>query len=84
MHAWCIEWRLSINITKSNIVHFSGSRKKRSNFNFHYGDTSLEYKDEYKYLGIYLDEHLNFTSCINTLADSGSRALGALISKLKL
>ena len=83
MHAWCIEWRLSINITKSNIVHFRGSRKKRSNFSFHYGDTSLEYKDEYKYLGIYLDEHLNFTSCINTLADSGSRALGALISKLK-
>ena len=34
-------------------------------------------------MGIYSDEHLNFTSCINTLADSGSRALGALISKLK-
>ena len=83
MHAWCIEWRPSINITKSNIVHFRGSRKKRSNFSFHYGDTSLEYKDEYKYLGIYLDEHLYFTSCINILADSGSRALSALISKLK-
>ena len=34
-------------------------------------------------MGIYLDEHLNFVSCINTLADPGSRALGALISKLK-
>ena len=83
MHAWCIEWRLSINITKSNIVHFRRSRKKRLNFSFHHGDTSLEYKDEDKYLGIYINEHLNFTSCINTLVDSGSRALGALILKLK-
>ena len=83
MHAWCIKWRLSMNITKSNIVHFRGSRKKKSNFSFHYGDTSLDYKDENKYLGIYLDEHLHFNSCINTLADSGSRALSAFISKLK-
>ena len=34
MHTWCIEWRLCINYTKSNIVHFRGSRKKRSNFSF--------------------------------------------------
>ena len=83
MHAWCFEWRLSIHIAKSNIVHFRGSWKKNSNFNFQYNDTSLEYKDEYKYLGVYLDEHLNFNSCINILADSGSRALGIDISKLK-
>ena len=83
MHVWCIERMLRINIAESNIVHFRGSRKKKLNFNFHYSDSSLEYKSDYKYLGIYLDEHLTFNNCINTLGDFGSKTLGALISKVK-
>ena len=38
---------------------------------------------EYKYLGIILDEHLKFDSCIAALASAGGRALGAIISKSK-
>ena len=30
-----------------------------------------------------MDQHLNYNDCIRTLADSGSRALGSVISKLK-
>ena len=35
----------------------------------------------YRYLGIILDEHLTFTSCTKTLAESAGRALGGIISK---
>ena len=38
---------------------------------------------EYKYLGIILDEHLKFDSCISALASAAGRALGAIISKFK-
>ena len=46
-------------------------------------NTQLNYCSSYKYLGTYLDEHLNFTQCISTLSDSVSRSLGSISSKLK-
>ena len=38
---------------------------------------------EYKYLGITLDEHLKFYSCITALLSAGGQALGAIISKFE-
>ncbi len=43
----------------------------------------LDIVKEYKYLGVIFDEHLNFEECSKTLADSGGRALSAIISKFK-
>jgi hypothetical protein len=43
----------------------------------------IEYVSNYKYLGIYLDEHLSFSETIDTLSASGSRALGSIINKYK-
>ena len=37
----------------------------------------------YKYLGIILDEHLNFNDCTQTLSDAVGRALGGIIAKFK-
>ena len=37
----------------------------------------------YKYLGIYFDEHLTFEEQESKIASAGSRALGAVINKLK-
>ena len=64
-------------------MHFRQNRKQQSNFQFKYGSTTLEYCPYYKYLGLYLDANLNFNNGIRTLADSGGRAFGAVISKLK-
>ena len=83
MNEWCLRWKLNININKSNVVHFRPVKKRRSKFNFQYGNTQLNYCSSYKYLGTYLDEHLKFTQCISTLSDSGSRSLGSICSKLK-
>ena len=83
MNDWCKKWRLKVNESKSNIVHFRKSRQKQTNFKFEYGGKTIELKSEYKYLGVILDEHLTFTTCSKVLADSGGRALGAVISKFK-
>ncbi len=64
---------------KSNVVHFRKKRKPRSNFNFLFGELQLEYASKYKYLGMHLNEYLNFS----VLADASSRTVGGIIGKLK-
>ena len=80
---WCYKWKLNINVEKSKVMHFRPDKKKQSNVNFSFGDMPLQYCESYKYLRIYLDPHLKFNCCIKTLADSGGRALGSLLSKFK-
>ena len=85
LFSWCSTWRLFINSTKSKVVHFRPKSQTRSSFNFKCGPRpdSLETVPSYKYLGIWLNEHLDFQSCIKPLADSGRKALALLMSKSK-
>ena len=83
MYEWARKWRLKVNVDKSNIIHFRNSRTRLTEFRFKYGLQNLETCKSYKYLGIYLDEHLNFTKCTELLSESASRALGSIISKFK-
>lgn len=84
MNIWCSKWRLHINEQKSQIVHFRKKRKAKTNYNFKFGNMSLNVVSQYKYLGIVLDEHLTFDECVESLSQSGFRALGGLISKFKI
>ena len=80
---WCKKWRLVVNRDKSNIVHFRPSSKVRSDYMFNLGPDILEYKDSYKYLGVVLDQFLEFNQTAKILADSAGRALGSLVNKFK-
>ena len=80
---WCSTWRLKVNTYKTNVVHFRPTRQQKTNFNFKYGEHIINMASEYKYLGIIIDEHLKFDSCISALASAAGRALGAIISKFK-
>ncbi len=82
-HQWCKKWRLSVNDAKSKIMHFRKSRKLRSSYRFHLGSTNLDYVKEYKYLGLVLNEHLNYKETVDILAKAAGRALGSCISKFK-
>ena len=83
LYEWCQSWFLTINTDKSQIVHFRKKRKKRSDFSFSVGPTQLKIVDQYKYLGVTLNENLDYKVCAQDLADAGDRALGSLISKFK-
>ena len=37
----------------------------------------------YKYIGVYMDEFMNFNPAVECLSDSACRALGGIIAKLK-
>ena len=80
---WCNKWRLKINYSKTNLIHFRTRRKPRTHFIFRYEDVPLEVVEKYKYLGVYFNEFLNFDESSNILAESSGRALGGIIAKFK-
>ena len=80
---WCSKWRMSINADKTQIVHFRQWSKPQSSFTFRFKSQILKTVRYYKYLGITLDEHVDFDLNSSILADVAGRALGAIRSKLK-
>ncbi len=80
---YCVKWRIQINQEKSQVIHFRNKNVKRSNRSITIGNNELVYTDKYKYLGVLFNEHLSFEDNANQMADSASRALGALINKFQ-
>ena len=60
MYSWCKKWCLKVNESKSEVMQFRNSRHKCTKYNFEYGDSPFDKVTKKKYLGILLDEHLNF------------------------
>ena len=83
IHEWCRKWRMSINAMKTNVVHFRKASSKRTDFKFSCGPHDIIVVEKYKYLGCVLEETLNFSHTANMLADSASRATGAIVTKCK-
>ena len=83
LHQWCEKNCLKINKEKSKILHFRRPSSPRSNFVFTCGDQILDYSSQYKYLGLILQEHLDFSITAKAVAQSASRALGLVIAKTK-
>ena len=75
--------RLAVNSDKTQIVHFRKPSVQRTVFPFTFGTTVLTYASTYKYLGLILDEHMNFKEGTQVLSDSAGRALGAVLNKVK-
>ena len=52
-------WRLEVNLTKTNIVHVRNPRKPQSKFMFLFDMRPVPYCKFYKYLGTNLNEFLD-------------------------
>ena len=84
MNTWCFKWKMKLNIDKSKIVHFRPKRKLKTDFIFNFGESEINIVNQYKYLGIILDENLTFENCARILSESAGRALGGIIQKFKI
>ena len=73
-----------INNDKSNVMHFRNKRVNRTEKTFKMGNLSLEIVEEYRYLGIVINEHLKFEHTSTILSEAAGRALGGVISKFKM
>ena len=80
---WCKRWHMLINMAKSKAMHFRPSTTNQCMRPLYLGNKIVDYTENYKYLGVIFTEHLSFLTHCNTLAESSTRALGAIISKLR-
>lgn len=80
---WCSRWRLSVNGSKTKVVHYRPPSFKQSEFIFINNNNIIGYNHAYKYLGVWLQEHLDLNFTAREIAKSASRALGVLICKFK-
>ena len=79
--SWCRTWRLSINNTKTEVIHFRKEHDPQTDFDFKFGDAEIEKVASYKYLGLDLTYSMNFTHTVEVLAKAASRSLGQLAHK---
>ena len=80
---WCTKWGLTINPQKTKAMHFRNVRKPQSNVTLHIGSKPLEYCHQYKYLGFWINEHLNMHESLQKVFDKANKALGIIIAKSK-
>ena len=79
---WCKKWRLEVNLSKTNIIHIRNSRKMQSKFTFLFDMRPVPYCTFYKYLGVNINEYLDFTFTVEKHTDAAGRALGAIVTKM--
>ena len=82
VQSWCIKWRLDVNLSKTNILHIRPKRRQQSKYVFLFNNRPVEYCKFYKYLGCYLDEHLDYNFTSEKQSDSAGNALSSIITKM--
>ena len=80
---WCQKWKMSINQKKTKAMHFRPKTINQCMTPLFLGQAKIEYTNYYKYLGVYINEFLEFDYHCTTLSEAGTRALGSVISKLR-
>ena len=78
---WCKKWRLCLNFDNTKVVHFRCSSVSRTTFSFHCGSTVVDYDSKYRYLGMWINERLDWKFTVTEVRKSASRALSALYNK---
>ena len=73
-----------INNAKPAVIHFRPPSHTRSQYNFKCGDENVHIRECYKYLGLELTDHLAYDGTLKKVAQSTRRALGLLITVVKL
>ena len=79
---WCEKWRLEVNLSKTNILHVRPKKRMQSNFLFLFNNRPVPYCKFYKYLGCFINEHLDYKFTHEMQADSAGRALSSRITKM--
>ena len=75
---WCNKNLLNINNQKSAIVHFRNKKAPICNFQFSMNGKPIRIQNEYKYLGVVIDEHLDFEKMGNVNLEKAKRAFNTI------
>ena len=80
--SWCCKFRIEANLLKTEILHVRKAQKPRSKVKFMLGAKVINYCQQYKYLGVNIDQFLNFENMSNSLQAPSNRALSAIMCKM--
>ena len=82
VHFWCCKHRIEANLLKTEIMHVRATLTTRTRVNFKFGQRVISYCSSYKYLGLTLNQFLDFGKMSNSFSDPASRALNAVTCKM--
>ena len=75
---------MQANLDKTKVVNFRNKSTSKTERRFLFNNQSIEIASSYKYLGLVLDEFLNFDIMAKFVANLASRALGLVRSKFNI
>ena len=81
LNDWCKIWQMSVNIDKTNVIHFRPKSIPLTDKIFMCDGKEVKRVSQYKYLGLILSEHLDYNITAKMVANAAGRALGLLIAK---
>ena len=82
VNLWCRKFHIEANLTKTEVLHVRKPSVPQSKYQFKFGAKHIKYCKSYKYLGLQIDQHLDFEKMSNSMCDPASRALSAIICKM--
>ena len=71
LSVWCNTNCMSVNFSKTKVIHF----RNQSVVQFKCRGSNIDYTDSYKYLGLILNEYLDYSVTSKYVAQSATRAL---------
>ena len=79
LSSWFQANRLSINVKKSNFVIFKSAQNRQNlDFSFFIDNNKIDRVEEVVFLGVILDQNLNWKSHIHNVARKISKSLGII------
>ena len=80
-HKYCIDWKLTVNESKTKIVVFGA--RKTDHFNFRFGDSTLEIVDKFKYLGTIFSQSGSFLNARKHVTAQAKKAMYLLNIRIR-
>ena len=80
---WCSRWGMKINIAKSLTVHHRNPQRPRCAKPLVLSSETMEYIDNYKYLGCWINEFGLDDKTVSALTAAASRSYGRIINIFK-
>ncbi len=72
---------MRVNVNNPKVLYHRVKGHPISELNFTYSNENIQIVSQYTYLGVIMDDHLDFNILTSTLASSVNRALGSIYTK---
>jgi len=80
LERWCAKWRMRINADKTQVMHCRRKNDAKTDFVFTYNHERINVTEQYRYLGVHINDTLDYTVTATELAKSASRALAGILT----